>query len=56
MELTKYLDGSRWDSLAVGIPGVAGVDAAILRVHRQQVQGNVVKIISGTEPVTWTKC
>jgi hypothetical protein len=32
---------------------VAGVHAAVLRVHRQQVQRHVVEIVRRSEPVTF---
>ena len=50
--LTEYLDGGRGDGLAVRVPGVAGVHTAVLRVHRQQVQGHVVKVIGRPETMT----
>ncbi len=51
--LTEYLDGGRGHGLAVGVPGVAGVHATVLRVHRQQVQRHVVEIVRRSEPVTF---
>ena len=49
--LTNNFDGGGGHRLAVGVPGVAGVDAAVLRVDGQHVQGHVVEVVGGAEPV-----
>lgn len=55
VKLTKNLDSGRGDGFSVGVPGMAGVYSRVLRVHAQQVQGNIVKIIRRTETMSYMK-
>ena len=48
---TFDVDRSRGGGLSVGVPGCALVDAAVLGVHAQQVQADVVKVVGRTELV-----
>jgi len=54
VKLTKNLDSGRGDGFSVGVPGVAGVHARVLRVNAQQVQGNIVEVIGRTETMSYT--
>ena len=50
---TFDVDRSRGCGLSVGVPGCALVHAAVLGVHAQQVQADVVKVVGRTELVAW---
>lgn len=50
--LTNDLDRARGDSLSHHVEGLAAVNARILGVDAEQIEGDVVKVVSGTEAMS----